>query len=96
MRFQPETEYRLSRVVEMLHLPWEPGLEIPWSWTGEDAPDTLKRPAFFRTYRIHRPIDSVAKKVADTKDVCPICGKWFRNPAAMRLHMGDTHAVEWM
>lgn len=39
------------------------------------------------------PINSIARKIAGEGDKpCPYCNRYFRNPAAMALHIEDVHA----
>ena len=43
-----------------------------------------------------RPVNSVADRVAhfDDNRGCPYCRKWYRNGAALRLHVIDAHLSE--
>lgn len=41
------------------------------------------------------PINSVARKIAGDGDrPCPYCNRYFRNPAAMALHIEESHAAD--
>lgn len=48
------------------------------------------------TYKMIYPIDSVANRVAhyEGQRSCPYCNRWYRNGAALRLHVIDNHLSE--
>jgi hypothetical protein len=84
--------YVCAVVWNELHWPWESGLPIPFDGGGGSAPETLARPAFFRTYVVVSGVDAKTRRVAFDQDAaCPFCRDRFRNPNAMKLHIEQRH-----
>ena len=77
-----------------------------WSWEGSpwattdsasfvpDWPVTTRRSPLSRLCD-SSAIDRVARRIAGDGDKpCPYCRRYFRNPAALVLHLRESHSVE--
>lgn len=67
-----------------------------WGWKA--APNLgYSRSGLHRSPLHIQPINSVADRVAhfEGREHCPYCRRWFRNGAALRLHVIENHIHEY-
>jgi hypothetical protein len=84
------------RLFALLHFwPWE---GKPWGRDSVD--DMIEWPATVRRSPLSRmgdfePINRVARRIAgDGGKPCPYCRRYYRNPAALSLHLAESHEQE--
>jgi len=84
------------RLFTELHFwPWDGG-----EWLSDSASDVPDWPVTTRRSPLSRVVDSgpinrVARRIAGNGDKsCPYCNRYYRNPAAMSLHLLESHGQE--
>jgi hypothetical protein len=93
------TSERTDRLVVELHFPpWDDDLYGPWS-KYEPITITQIQPNFSRSplsrLKDASPINKVARKIIQNNDHnCLYCNRYFRNPAALALHVKDFHGYD--
>lgn len=68
-----------------------------WGWKADDRKLGYQRSGLHRSPLHIQPVNSVADRVVhfEGREHCPYCRKWFRNGAALRLHVIDNHLEEY-
>lgn len=93
---QSEEDERL--VVPLHFYPWDNEKYGPWNCSREliveaIAASTARSPLSRLSEAV--PINKVARRVIQNNDHnCPYCKRYFRNPAALSLHIRDFHGYD--
>lgn len=92
----PHVDPTEIRLFALLHFwPWEGG-----DWGCDTIDDMIDWPTTVRRSPLSRmgefePINRVARMIAgDGGKPCPYCRRYYRNPAALSLHLSESHGQE--
>lgn len=82
----------------ILHMPWsnDPEMAMDFGLTEGEKKRLMPQPARSKVARLGErdaaPVNRSARKVVGhNSHDCPYCNKWFRNPAALEIHIEESH-----
>lgn len=88
-------------VTALFHFwPWDESLAgqsqpKTWEMLCLDVPRLSRSP--LSRFQSFSPIDRVARRIAGDGDKpCPYCNQYFRNGAALKLHLEERHSIDMM